>query len=67
MDGIWWTLNLQKHKDLKRIVFHEIKPAIEAALEHPRSIDKHLVDAQQAAYFGPFGGLRTFAAFVEKN
>ena len=32
-----------------RIVFHEItKPAIEEALKHPRSIDRHLVDAQQA-------------------
>ncbi len=33
----------------KRITFHEItKPAIMAALEQPRTIDKHLVDAQQA-------------------
>ncbi len=33
----------------KRIVFHEItKRAIENALEHPRSIDQKLVDAQQA-------------------
>lgn len=33
----------------KRIVFHEItKPAIKNAIEHPRTIDKHLVDAQQA-------------------
>ncbi len=33
----------------KRIVFHEItKPAIEAALEKPRLVDTHLVDAQQA-------------------
>jgi DNA topoisomerase-1 len=33
----------------KRIVFHEItKPAIESAIEHPRLIDKKLVDAQQA-------------------
>jgi DNA topoisomerase-1 len=33
----------------KRIVFHEItKPAIEAAIKNPRTVDKHLVDAQQA-------------------
>jgi len=33
----------------KRIVFHEItKPAILKAIENPRSIDKNLVDAQQA-------------------
>jgi DNA topoisomerase I len=33
----------------KRIVFHEItKPAIKNAIEHPRKIDKNLVDAQQA-------------------
>jgi DNA topoisomerase I len=33
----------------KRIVFHEItKPAIEAAIKQPRTIDLKLVDAQQA-------------------
>lgn len=33
----------------QRIVFHEItKPAIEEAIEHPRTVDLHLVDAQQA-------------------
>jgi DNA topoisomerase-1 len=33
----------------KRIVFHEItKTAISEAIEHPRKIDKNLVDAQQA-------------------
>src|SRR5690554_6358210 len=33
----------------RRIVFHEItKPAILNAIAKPRSIDKHLVDAQQA-------------------
>ena len=38
-----------KEKNTKRIVFHEItKRAILAAIETPRSIDKHLVDAQQA-------------------
>lgn len=34
---------------VKRITFHEItEHAIQAALEHPRAIDEHLVDAQQA-------------------
>ncbi len=33
----------------KRIVFHEItKPAIETAIKNPRSINQHLVNAQQA-------------------
>jgi DNA topoisomerase-1 len=33
----------------KRVVFHEItKDAVEEAFAHPRSIDMHLVDAQQA-------------------
>ncbi|MGQ0828324.1 MAG: type I DNA topoisomerase [Bacteroidota bacterium] len=36
-------------KNTKRIVFHEItKSAIKNAIENPRTIDKHLVDAQQA-------------------
>ena len=42
------TLKLDKAKT-KRIVFHEItKSAIQKAIENPRSIDYHLVDAQQA-------------------
>jgi DNA topoisomerase-1 len=42
------TLKLDKEKT-KRIVFHEItKVAILKAIENPRSIDYHLVDAQQA-------------------
>ncbi|MBU2939871.1 type I DNA topoisomerase [Lacinutrix sp. C3R15] len=42
------TLKLDKEKT-KRIVFHEItKTAIQKAIENPRSIDYHLVDAQQA-------------------
>ncbi|MDO6596157.1 type I DNA topoisomerase [Oceanihabitans sp. 2_MG-2023] len=42
------TLKLDKEKT-KRIVFHEItKTAIKNAIENPRSIDYHLVDAQQA-------------------
>jgi DNA topoisomerase-1 len=33
----------------RRVVFHEITaPAVEAAFQHPRGIDLHLVDAQQA-------------------
>lgn len=37
------------NKSTKRIVFHEItKPAIQNAIANPRTIDKHLVDAQQA-------------------
>ncbi len=36
-------------KDTKRIVFHEItKKAIQAAIDHPRTIDIDLVNAQQA-------------------
>ena len=36
-------------KTTNRIAFHEItKTAIERAIEHPRHIDQHLVDAQQA-------------------
>ncbi len=42
------TLNLDESKT-KRIVFHEItKPAILKAIQSPRTIDKNLVDAQQA-------------------
>lgn len=42
------VLKLDKGQQ-NRIVFHEItKPAILAAIEHPRSIDLNLVDAQQA-------------------
>ncbi len=36
-------------KKTKRIVFHEItKPAIERAVENPRTVDLHLVDSYQA-------------------
>jgi len=42
-------LEKQKSKTIERIVFHEItKRAIEEALKNPRSLDLHLVDAQQA-------------------
>ena len=51
-EAIAWHLAEVLHLDPKstrRIVFHEItKPAIMAAIEHPRTIDLNLVDAQQA-------------------
>lgn len=51
-EAISWHLVSALDLDLKsaeRIVFHEItKSAIEKALENPRKIDLHLVDAQQA-------------------
>ena len=40
---------LGKDKEIHRAVFHEITPdAIKAAFEHPRQIDTHKVEAQQA-------------------
>jgi DNA topoisomerase-1 len=51
-EAIAWHLAYALGLDEKtsdRVVFHEItKHAIEDALEHPRKIDQHLVDAQQA-------------------
>lgn len=45
---LYETLKLDK-KDTKRITFNEItKPAIQKAITSPRSINKELVDAQQA-------------------
>lgn len=48
----WHLLKALKHeedKNVKRIVFHEItKSAILHALETPRMLDHHLIDAQQA-------------------
>ena len=47
----WHLLEALKldESQVKRIVFHEItKPAITRAIENPRTIDKNLVDAQQA-------------------
>jgi DNA topoisomerase-1 len=47
----WHVAELLKgsNKKLKRIVFNEItEPAIKEALEHPRSIDTHLREAQEA-------------------
>ena len=51
-EAISWHLAEVLHLDpvnSRRIVFHEItKPAILAAIAHPRHIDLNLVDAQQA-------------------
>lgn len=51
-EAIAWHLTSAlklKGDDTKRIVFHEItKHAIDEALLHPRHLDLHLVDAQQA-------------------
>jgi len=51
-EAISWhlqTLLGDKKHTFKRITFHEItKDAITKALEHPRDINTHLVDAQQA-------------------
>ncbi len=47
----WHLAELLKpaHEKIQRITFHEItEDAIRAALEHPRGLDVHLVDAQQA-------------------
>ncbi|MDA1337677.1 MAG: type I DNA topoisomerase [bacterium] len=44
----WHVAQLLELKNPKRIVFHEItKPAIEEALQHPRTIDENRVNAQQ--------------------
>src|SRR5206468_3344088 len=51
-EAIAWHLTQALKLDpakTKRIVFHEItKPAIEAAIANPRTVDLKLVDAQQA-------------------
>jgi DNA topoisomerase-1 len=51
-EAIAWHLTQALKLDpanTKRIVFHEItKPAIEHAIKNPRTVDMHLVDAQQA-------------------
>jgi DNA topoisomerase-1 len=45
----WHVAEAVKLKQPKRIVFHEItKEAVEEALEHPRPIDEHLREAQEA-------------------
>ncbi|MFA6521094.1 MAG: type I DNA topoisomerase [Candidatus Gracilibacteria bacterium] len=52
-EAIGWhllkALKVDEDERVKRIVFHEItKPAILAALEHPRHLDQNLINAQQA-------------------
>lgn len=50
-EAIAWHIAqiLPKKQTIKRISFHSItKQAVLDALEHPRSINQHLVDAQQA-------------------
>jgi len=52
-EAIGWhlveVLKPAKEKKIKRIVFHEItESAIQEAIQSPRTIDMHLVDAQQA-------------------
>ena len=52
-EAISWHLveaaELGDSKDLKRVVFHEITDAaVQEAFAHPRQIDMHLVNAQQA-------------------
>ena len=53
-EAIAWHLVQQldlNQQSTKRIVFHEItKDAIQNAIQHPRSINKHLVDAQQTRH-----------------
>ncbi len=45
----WHVQETLKLKDLQRIEFHEVtKEAVQRALEHPREIDMHRVEAQQA-------------------
>lgn len=45
----WHVAEAVGLKSPKRIVFHEItKEAVEEALEHPRKIDEHLKEAQEA-------------------
>ncbi len=47
----WHILEAAKLRDVphRRVVFHEITPeAVQEAFRHPRDIDMHLVDAQQA-------------------
>jgi DNA topoisomerase I len=50
-ESIAWHLLevLSPQVPVKRMVFHEItKPAIDAAISHPRELDRRLVDAQEA-------------------
>ena len=60
------ALGLEK-KPIQRIVFHEVTPgAIQQALEHPRELDQHLVDAQQARRILD-RAIRTFPTPLEKD
>lgn len=50
-ESIAWHLleTLNPKVPVKRMVFHEITPdAIHSAIENPRDLDRHLVDAQEA-------------------
>ncbi len=50
-EAIAWHIAaiLPKKTEIKRITFNEItRDAVQEAIEHPRPIDQHLVDAQQA-------------------
>jgi DNA topoisomerase-1 len=51
-EAIAWHLATQVGQEgvpFKRVVFHEItEEAVQEAFKHPRSVDMHLVDAQQA-------------------
>lgn len=49
LEALKESKKLPKDIGVKRIVFHEItKKAVTNAIEHPRDIDMHLVNAQQA-------------------
>ncbi len=52
-EAIGWhlleALKVKNPENIKRIVFHEItEGAIKEAIAHPRTLDQHLIDAQQA-------------------
>lgn len=52
-EAIGWhltqALKIKDYKNVKRIAFHEItESAIKHAVDHPRTLDMNLVDAQQA-------------------
>ena len=63
-EAIAWHLATQIQQEgvpFKRVVFHEItEEAVKEAFKHPRSVDMHLVDAQQARRVldRPFGFLQ---------
>ena len=51
-EAIAWHVSSAAHLDkerLRRVVFHQItKSAVQEAIEHPRALDRDLIDAQQA-------------------